>query len=94
MQSSGTDGSMPATEEAVTILCKKHLHQCFWLPENESHGRLRITYSTTSNFTDTALPVILFLGPMFGSRYLNNEFNQLAISTGVRVICVDRYGDA
>ncbi len=66
----GTEMKLSAQEEAVRIVCAKHIHQCFWLPRNETHEALRITYSTTSNFTNADLPVILVCGPMFGSRYV------------------------
>ncbi|SMY21671.1 unnamed protein product [Zymoseptoria tritici ST99CH_1A5] len=81
-----------ATEHAVRLLAPRNLHQCLWLPERPSHARLRITFATTSNFDNKSLPCILFVGPMFGSRYNALLFNKLAKDVGVRVICVDRPG--
>ena len=79
-----------ANDEAIAILCARHLHQTFWLPQNASHGRLRVTFSTTSNFTDTALPVVFFCPPMFGGRLSNIAWDHTAKHHGVRVISVDR----
>lgn len=55
----------PATAEAIERLCARHLHQHFWVPANEAlgHGRLRVTYATTSNFADDGLPAVLFCHP-------------------------------
>lgn len=98
-------------DEAIKFVCARHFHQCFWLPRNESRGRLRITYSTSSNFADTSLPVILVCLPMFvsspgnhlstsndfdclarfGSRWVSMDFDHLAASKGVRLLCIDRY---
>ena len=86
-----TASSATPTDKAIKIVCAKHLHQALWLPENDLHGRLRVTFSTTSNFTDTTLPVIFFCPPMFGSRWFAVELNHLAALKGVRVICPDRY---
>lgn len=83
------DGAM---EKATEMLCADHLHRCIWLPATEQHERLRVTYSLTSNFADAQLPVVLFCGPLFGSRYVSIVFDHLATTTGVRVICVDRPG--
>lgn len=83
--------SKTAADEAIETVCARHLHQCLWLPESQSHGKLRITYSTTSNFHDTTLPTLLFCPPMFGSRWLAVDFDHTAKSQGVRIICPDRY---
>lgn len=79
-------------DEAIEILCAKHFHQSMWLPENNVHSKLRITYATTGNFDDESLPVILFCTPMFGGRWCAVEADHLASSIGVRIICPDRYG--
>lgn len=96
MASSNTKGSSSVSpdegfDEAARRLAQKHLHQSLQLPQTSSHGSLRVTFSTTSNFDQHELPVVLFIGPMFGSRYHLITFDKLAGSTGVRVIYVDRY---
>ena len=68
MSPSSLDNST-AMEQTNNILCARHFHQVFWLPESELHGRLRITYATTSNFVDKNLPVVLICAPMFGGRW-------------------------
>jgi len=79
-------------DEAIEVVCAKHIHQCLWLPPTESHGKLRVTFATTSNFSDNTLPVILFCPPMFGGRSLALHFDYLAKQTGVRLLCADRPG--
>lgn len=92
MTRQSSETSLAATNEALEILCAKHLHQCFWIPANDQlgHGRLRVTYSTTSNFEDETLPVVLFFHPMFGGRYSVAAFDHLAREKGVRVVAPDR----
>jgi len=80
-------------DEAVKLVCARDIHQTLWLAQTPAHDRLRVSYSTTSNFSDSALPAILFCVPMFGSRYYTVDIDHLAVSSGVRVICVDRYSN-
>ncbi|KAK5113675.1 hypothetical protein LTR62_003302 [Meristemomyces frigidus] len=77
-------------DEAIKIVCAAHYHQCLWLSSTEKHPRLRVTFSTTGNFGDDTLPVVIFCGPMFGSRWLVQDFNHFICASRVRVICVDR----
>jgi hypothetical protein len=79
-------------DEAIKIVCDKHFHQSFWLPSTSQHDRLRVTYATTTNFEDESLPVILFCGPMFGSRWNAQDFDYFIRKHGVRIIFVDRPG--
>ncbi|KAK4547187.1 hypothetical protein LTR36_001408 [Oleoguttula mirabilis] len=79
-------------DEAIKYVCGENFHRRLWLPVSATHDRLRVTYSTTSNFSDDSLPAILFCGPMFGSRWFAILIDHLAATTGVRVICVDRPG--
>lgn len=78
-------------DHAISIICKKHFHQALWLPGTANHSKLKVTYSTTTNFDNVSLPAILFIGPMFGTRWDALHFDKLARDCGVRVICVDRY---
>lgn len=77
-------------EQAIQTLCAKHLHRALWLPETADHPKLRVTYATTSNFDDASLPAILFIGPLFSSRWSALDFGKLASDCGVRLICTDR----
>ncbi|KAK6434817.1 hypothetical protein LTR95_009000 [Oleoguttula sp. CCFEE 5521] len=79
-------------DAAIRLLCRRGLHQLLWLPETSQHPKLRVTFSTTSNFEDDSLPAILHVGPMFGTRYGTVEFDALTKECGVRMICVDRPG--
>lgn len=86
-----TTASSPSPyDEAVSIACAKHLHQSLWLPETPSHGRLRVTFSTTSNFADSSLPLIFNCPPMFGGRWSCLSSGRRAESHGLRMISVDR----
>ncbi|CZT18468.1 uncharacterized protein RCC_04313 [Ramularia collo-cygni] len=83
-----------ASTEAIRRLAQLHLHQSLRLhvPQTIAQESLRVTFATTSNFDQHDLPVILFLGPMFGTRYNASTFDRLARATKVRCICVDRPG--
>ncbi|TKA67243.1 hypothetical protein B0A49_12378 [Cryomyces minteri] len=77
-------------DQAIRAICTKHFHQALWLPGTANHSKLKVTYSTTTNFDNVSLPAILFIGPMFGTRWSSLHFDKLARDCGVRVICVDR----
>ncbi|KAI6880332.1 hypothetical protein D0869_07477 [Hortaea werneckii] len=79
-------------DEAIELLCRANFHKALWLPETPAHGKLRVTYSTTSNFHNADLAVILFCGPLFGNRWNAVMMDRMASAHGVRVICVDRPG--
>ncbi|KAK6379877.1 hypothetical protein LTS17_005951 [Exophiala oligosperma] len=79
-------------DQAIGLICKKCFHRALWLPQTANHPRLRVTYSTTTNFDNVSLPVIFFIPPMFGCRWNALHFNKLANDSGVRVIFVDRPG--
>jgi hypothetical protein len=77
-------------DTALARVSAGHLHQCLWLPETQDHPRLRVSYATTSNFDDITLPAILFIPPMFGSRWFVLEIDKLARDSSVRVVFPDR----
>jgi hypothetical protein len=91
MASVAVDTSVFARDNALARVSAGHLHQCLWLPETQDHPRLHVTFATTSNFDDEALPAILFIPPMFGSRWFVLEMDKLARDSGVRVVFPDRY---
>ncbi|RMZ90315.1 hypothetical protein DV736_g2464, partial [Chaetothyriales sp. CBS 134916] len=84
--------SISPEDQAIRIICMKHFHQSLWLPGTANHSKLKVTYSTTTNFDNVSIPAILFIGPMFGTRWNSLHFDKLARDCGVRVICVDRPG--
>jgi hypothetical protein len=82
---------------AAKFLAPLHFHQSLWIPETADHARLRVTFATTSNFAradnedeSSALPTMLFAGPMFGTRYMAIEMDRLSRENGVRGIFIDR----
>ena len=85
------DASRSIRDDALARVSAGHLHQCLWLPETQDHTRLRVTFATTSNFENESLPAILFIPPMFGSRWFVLEMDKLARDSGVRVVFPDRY---
>ncbi|KAI9687397.1 MAG: hypothetical protein M1820_010466 [Bogoriella megaspora] len=78
------------TDKSIKILCARHLHRVLTIDATDSHGRLRVTFSTTSNFDNASLPTMLFIGPMFCSRWHAVDLDRLACEDGIRVICSDR----
>lgn len=84
-------GASHARDTALAIVSGGHLHQSLWIPETSDHPRLRVSYGTTSNFHDESLPAVLFIPPMFGSRWFLLEMDKLARDCGVRVVFPDRY---
>jgi hypothetical protein len=83
--------SLSPEDEAIRIICADNFHQSLWLPETANHPKLKVTYSTTTNFDDLSLPVVLFVGPIFSTRWFSLHFDKLARECGLKVICVDRY---
>lgn len=86
---------MAPTDAVIAAACSSELHQSFSLPATSTHPTLRITYSTVGfNVDDTALssaaPTLLFIGGMFGGRYMAQYLHHLALRIGVRVIVIDR----
>ena len=57
-----------ARDHAIQLLAPWHLHRCLWLPQNESHDTLRVTFAVTSNFEDESLPAVLYIGPVSSAR--------------------------
>lgn len=82
--------SFSAEDQAIRMVCARDFHQSLWLPETAEHSKLRVTFATTTNFDDVSLPAILFIGPMFSTRWNALHFDSLARKCDVRVICVDR----
>lgn len=83
--------SSDAEQKAITMLANRCYHQCLWIPATEKHGKLRVTFATSSNFDNDDLPVMLFVPPQFCSRYHIVEMDHLAQAAGVRLLGADRY---
>ncbi|KAK9236843.1 hypothetical protein V1525DRAFT_389108 [Lipomyces kononenkoae] len=74
--------SFSPEDQAIRIICTKHFHRALWLSETANHSKLKVTYSTTTNFDSVNLPAILFIGPMFGTRWNALHFDKLARDCG------------
>jgi predicted dienelactone hydrolase len=82
----------PSPLDVATSFCSNiKFHRNLHLPASLDHGRLRVTYATTTNFGDKRLPVVLFCHPMGAARYLIYGFEEMAKREGVRVLIIDRY---
>jgi predicted dienelactone hydrolase len=82
-----------ASDDAITFCSNLHFHQSIYIPASTSHPKLRVTFSTTTNFgnaEEEELPVILFCHPMGAARYMIYGFENLAKKVGVRVVIIDR----
>ena len=75
---------------AIERLCDRRLHQSFYLAATGSHGKQRVTFSTSINFTETKLPVVLYCPPMLGGRFDVLNLESTAQLQDVRLICPDR----
>ncbi|KAI1745651.1 hypothetical protein F4680DRAFT_109734 [Xylaria scruposa] len=80
------------TDAAVSrYLDDEHFHRSFTLPSNDSRSsEIRVTYADFGHQNDER--VLLFCGPLFGSRYVLTTKDKLARRHGVRVISPDRPG--
>lgn len=93
--------SSPSTktpmDTAIELACNACFHRSLTLPATASHEALKVTFATTSNFErgdgdgDDALPVMLFCGPMGGTRYMLMDIDHVANEAGVRIVFIDRY---
>jgi hypothetical protein len=81
-----------SADQAFRTVCDVSFHRTLWVPETPDHPKLKVTYATTTNFNNVNLPAVLFIGPMFSTRWVALHIDKLARDCGVRVICVDRYG--
>ena len=85
--------------------CDIRLHRSFLLPPNPRIGRekpIRVTYSDVGHSAsisgesqdkaDAEVPVLLWVGGMFGGRYQSFAYDDLAKKYGVRFLAIDRPG--
>ncbi|KAI0194884.1 Alpha/Beta hydrolase protein [Xylaria flabelliformis] len=76
---------------ASRYLDDERFHRNFTLPPNDSRSsELKVTYADFGHQNDER--VLLFCGPLFGSRYVLTPKDKLAQRYGVRVISPDRPG--
>ncbi len=76
-------------EQAVILTSPIKFHQIFTLPATDNHGPLKITYSIAGpQYGD--VPTVLFIGGMFGTRWMGIGMDSFAEKEGVRVLFIDR----
>ncbi|KAI1753173.1 hypothetical protein F4782DRAFT_100702 [Xylaria castorea] len=87
---------MPSNNNNTDVTVSRYLdderfHQSFTLPPNASRpSEFKVTYADFGHRNDER--VLLFCGPLFGSRYVPTTKDRLARRYGVRVISPDRPG--
>lgn len=75
--------------DAVEYVARPHFHQRLTLPATDAHGELTVTYAVAGNL-DSSAPTLLFIGGMFGGRYLAVFQDYVCKKLGVRMVSVDR----
>lgn len=61
----------------------------FILPAKDNHGELTVTYAVAGKDCDSA-PTILFIGGLYGGRYLATMADYISAKQGVRFVVADR----
>ncbi|KAL2070844.1 hypothetical protein VTL71DRAFT_13870 [Oculimacula yallundae] len=84
--------SISAEEQAMNIISHRKFHRIFTLPATSTHGPLKVTYGVAGPDIGEDAPTILYVGGMFGSRYLAVIQNHFASQKGVRILMIDRPG--
>jgi hypothetical protein len=91
------EASLSPKEYAIELTSPLKYHRLFTLPATSSHGPLKISYSIAGpaplpdGDSEVDVPTILFVGGMFGTRWMAVSENWLAEKEGVRVLFIDRY---
>ncbi|KAK4984408.1 hypothetical protein LTR50_006621 [Elasticomyces elasticus] len=76
----------------IAFTSQRQFHRALTLPATASHDKLRVTYSIAGDEGDEEAPVILYIGPLFGSRLQAFDTHYLASKIGVRIIYIERPG--
>ncbi|KAI0520716.1 hypothetical protein F5B22DRAFT_48601 [Xylaria bambusicola] len=83
--------SSEANATVSQYLDDERFHQTFRLPSGASRAtEFKVTYADFGHRNNEH--VLLFCGPLLGSRYLLTTKDKLAQENGIRVICPDRPG--
>lgn len=84
----------PSQEDLVSrakaFLAQEKFNRRFTLPATSTHDELTVTYAVGGVDSDTA-PTMLFIGGMFGGRFLASMADHVAQSLGMRFVVTDRY---
>ncbi|KAK9350918.1 hypothetical protein V1523DRAFT_354540 [Lipomyces doorenjongii] len=76
---------------ASEFITQEQFTRRFTLPTTDSHGELVVTYAVGGLDSETA-PTVLFIGGMFGGRYLASMAEHVGKNLGMRIIVPDRPG--
>ncbi|MBE3046970.1 hypothetical protein IMZ48_31470 [Candidatus Bathyarchaeota archaeon] len=69
---------------------RPRFHQRLTLPATDGHGELAVTYAVGGS-QDPSAPTLLFIGGMFGGRYVAVLWDYICREMGVRVVSADRW---
>lgn len=70
-------------------IAREKFNRRFILPANDSHGELTVTYAVAGKDCDSA-PTILFIGGLYGGRYLATLADYISEKEGLRFVVADR----
>ncbi|KAH9214438.1 Alpha/Beta hydrolase protein [Leptodontidium sp. 2 PMI_412] len=90
--SSIVEPSISTEEQAITLISRRKFHRLFTLPATSTHESLKVTYGIAGPDIGEDAPTILYVGGMFGTRYLAITQDWLATQKGVRILMIDRPG--
>lgn len=71
------------------FIAREKFNRRFTLPANDDHGELTVTYAVAGKDSDSA-PTILFIGGLYGGRYLATMADYISEKKGVRFVVADR----
>ncbi|RYP14241.1 hypothetical protein DL765_006521 [Monosporascus sp. GIB2] len=73
---------------AREFIAQEKFNRRFTLPATDAHDELTVTYAVGGVDSDTA-PTVLFIGGMFGGRFLASMADYLGQSLGMRFVVTD-----
>ncbi|KAH8660407.1 hypothetical protein BX600DRAFT_467671 [Xylariales sp. PMI_506] len=76
---------------AKAFIAQEQFNRSFTLAATEAHGELNVTYAV-GGVDSAAAATLLFIGGMFGGRYMATMADHLGKKLGVRVVVTDRPG--
>jgi hypothetical protein len=88
-----TTAFIPTPEElesrANEYISQEKFSRSLTLPATESHGELTVTYAV-GGLDSVDAPTVLFIGGMFGGRYLASIADHVCTKLGMRIVVADR----
>lgn len=77
-------------KQALELVQLPKFHRKFTIPQTSTHDELQVSYAIAGPDVGEDVPTILFLGGMFGTRWMAAVQNWFAELNGVRMIIIDR----